>query len=263
MKETTELQPLRFLPLLVLAMLVNVLAQTVHEMGHHMVYQVMGHEPVWAFTKVVQLSEPPTNPAEWVEITNPDNSSNWLKVGSLPSGKAEKSLAAAAGPLAGLLCAMLGVLFAWRSKKITWKQIWLTFSLASSLVAVLYYLRSPMRTGGDEYDIAVQLGIAKSFIEIPLALAFFACLSFALRELPSWHIRLKWLGTTLLGSIITGLPMAIADPFLIAQVDAGNPWFQPVIGYSLPVFVVIGLTFLGVWVWSGWQDNLNTEYLGK
>jgi len=41
---------LRFLTLLVLAMLVNILAQAVHETGHHMAYQMMGHEPVWAFT---------------------------------------------------------------------------------------------------------------------------------------------------------------------------------------------------------------------
>jgi hypothetical protein len=259
-----KLHQVRFLPLLILAMLVNILAQATHETGHHMIYQVMGHEPVWAFTKVVQLSEPPTNSAEWVEITNPDDSSNWLKVSSLPLGKTEKALAAAAGPLAVLLGAMLGVLIARRSRKITWKQIGLAFALVSSLVMVLYYLRSPMRTGGDEYDLATQLGIAKSFIEIPLALAFLACLSFALRELPTWRIRLKWLGTILLGSIITGLPMAMADPFLIAQVDAGNPWFQPILGYSLPVFAVIVLTCFGIWAWARWQDNSkNIKYLGE
>lgn len=41
---------LGFLPLLVLAMLVNILAQAAHKTGHHLIYQVMGHEPVWAFT---------------------------------------------------------------------------------------------------------------------------------------------------------------------------------------------------------------------
>ena len=255
MIETIKLQPLRFLSLLILAMLVNILAQTVHETGHHMVYQVIGHEPIWAFTKIVQLSELPTNSVEWVEITNPDNTSNWLKVSSLPTGKTEKALAAAAGPLAGLFGAMLGVWIARRSRKIAWKQIWLTFALASSLVAVLYYLRSPTRTGGDEYDIAVQLGIAKSAIEIPLALAFLACLSFALRELPSWHIRLKWLGTILLGSIVTGLPMVFADGWIIAGINATNPWFNPVLGYSFPVFITITLTIFGLWIWYRLQNN--------
>ena len=122
-------------------------------------------------------------------------------------------------------------------------------------MAVLYYLRSPLWTGGDEYDIATRLGVVKSFIEIPLALTFLACLLLALRELPIWRIRLMWLSTVLLGSVATGLLMAMADPFVIAQVDAGNPWFQPILGYSRPVFVVIILTLLGIWVWFRWQDK--------
>jgi hypothetical protein len=63
-----KLPQIRFLPLLVLAMLVNILSQTTHETGHHLVYQLMGHEPIWAFTKLVQIWEtPPVNPDEWVE----------------------------------------------------------------------------------------------------------------------------------------------------------------------------------------------------
>ena len=57
MSTTSELHNIRFIPLLILAILVNTLAQAAHETGHHIVYQVMGHEPVWAFTKVVQLSK--------------------------------------------------------------------------------------------------------------------------------------------------------------------------------------------------------------
>ena len=133
----------RFLPLLILAMLVNILAQAAHETGHHMVYQVMEHEPVWAFTKVVQLSETtPTNPEEWTEKTNADGTTSWLKSSSLPSGKTEKVIASAAGPLAGLFGAVLGLVMLRRSGKVTSKQAWLAFALTTSLVAVLYYLRS-------------------------------------------------------------------------------------------------------------------------
>jgi len=64
-----------------------------------------------------------------------------------------------------------------------------------------------------------------------------------------------WVGKTLLGSIATGLPMAMLDPVIIAQVDAGSPWFQAVIGYSLPVFFTIILTFLGLLVWSRLQEG--------
>lgn len=249
----TSINP-RFLPLLVLAMLVNILAQAVHETGHHLVYQAMGHEPVWAFTKLVQMSETtPLHPDEWKMKIYPDGTTNWEKLSSLPTSSVEQAVAAAAGPLAGLLSAILGLVMLRRSTKVTAKQVWLAYTISISLVAVLYYLRAPMRTGGDEYNIAVSLGVVKSLVEIPLALGYLACLVLGLRELPTWKIRFAWLGTILLGSIATGLPMVMLDPIIIAQVDAGNAWFQPVIGYSLPVFITIVLTFLGIWYWSRWQ----------
>jgi len=246
---------LRFLPLLILAMLVNILAQVTHETGHLLFFQVTGRETNWVFTKVAQMSEPPTNPAEWTEITAPDGLSSWTKVSSMPSG-AGRAVMAAAGPLMGLLGAMLGLVMLRRSKKATSKQAWLAFVLSISLAAVLYYLRAPTRTGGDEYDVAVNLGIAKSIIEIPLTLGYLACLNFGLLELPTWKIRFTWLGTILIGAIATALPMVLLDPFIIKQVDAGNPLVQPILGYSLPVFITIILTFIGLWAWSCWQDTM-------
>ena len=247
---------LRFLPLLILAMLVNILAQAVHETGHHFAYQVMGHEPVWAFTKVVQMSDAiPSNPDEWTMKTYPDGGINWLKVSSLPTEGVEEAVTAAAGPLLGLLSAILGLVMSRRSVKITSRQAWLAYVLSISLVAVLYYLRAPMRIGGDEYDIAVNLGITKSLVEIPFTLGYLACLVFGLLELPTWKIRLIWLGTILIGAIATGLPMALLDPFIITQVDAVNPWVQPILGYSLPVFITIVLTFIGLWTWIRWQEG--------
>ena len=256
MRTNTKLKSPRFFPLLVIAMVVNILAQAVHETGHHLVYQVMGHEPEWGFTRLVQMSDTtPSNPSEWTQKSYPDGATNWLKLSSLPVGKAEEAAAAAAGPLAGLLGAALGLVMSRRSIKVTSKQVWLAYALTASLVAVLYYVRSPTRSGGDEYDVAVQLGLVKAFIEIPLALGFVTCLVLSLRELPTWRIRFVWLGTFLLGSIATGLPMAMIDPVIFAQVDAGNPWFQPVIGYSLPVFLTIILAVFGVWAWVRWQES--------
>ncbi len=133
------------------------------------------------------------------------------------------------------MSAVLGLVLARWSKKRALRQFGLAIALSASLVAVLYYLRSPLRTVGDEYDIAILLGVTKLMVEIPLALAFTLCLVLCLRELESWSTRLKWLGTVLLGSVATGIPMAFADNLVISQVDAGNPWFQPVVGYSAPV----------------------------
>jgi len=253
MKTETTLHTLRFLPLFILAMLVNILAQVTHETGHLLSFQLTGREATWVFTKVAQMSEPPTNPAEWTEITSADGSSSWSKVSSMPSGTGRAAMAAA-GPLLALLGAAIGLVTSRRSNKATSKQAWLAFVLTISLVAVLYYLRAPARTGGDEYDIAVNLGIAKSFIEIPLTLGYLACLVFGLLELPTWKIRFTWLGTILIGAVATALPMVLLDPFIIKQVDAGNPWVQPILGYSLPVFITVVLTFIGVWTWTRWQD---------
>ena len=250
------MRQLRFIPLLILAMLVNILAQAVHETGHHLIYQVMGHEPVWAFTKVVQMSDTtPSHPDQWAMKTYTDGATNWLKVSSLPTEGLEEAFSAVAGPLLGLLSAVLGLVMSRRRKKITSRQAWLAFVLTISLVAVLYYLRTPMRAGGDEYDIAVNSGIAEAFVEIPLALGYLTCLALGLRELSTWRTRLIWLGTILLGSILTGIPMAFMDPIIIAQVDAGNSWVRPVLGYSLPVFLTIIITFFGVWAWVRWQEG--------
>ncbi len=246
-----KLDQIRFLPLLVLAMLVNILSQTTHETGHHLVYQLMGHEPVWAFTKLVQVWEtPPVNPDEWVETRGSEGEQGWLKLSSPIVGNVANAAAAAAGPLTGLLGAVFGLLITSRSQNVRWRQIGLAFSLTASLTAVLYYLRAPIRTGGDEYDVAVQLGVVKTAVEIPFALAFVACLTLGLRQLPSWRVRLAWLGTILLGSVITGVLMVLADPLIIAQVDAGHAWFQPILGYSLPVFVLNGLALTGLGLWA-------------
>ena len=128
--------------------------------------------------------------------------------------------------------------------------------IVEAVVATLYYLRAPLRTGGDEYDVAVYLGVPKALIEVPLALAFLACLYLGLRILPSWHIRRMWLGTILVGSIITGVSMALFDPILITQVDARNPWFQPVLGYSLPVLFVNIFALIGIWIWYRFQRDM-------
>ena len=110
----TSINP-RFLPLLVLAMLVNIIGQAVHETGHHLV--VMGHEPVWAFTKLVQVHDtPPQNPEAWVEQINSDGSHSWLKLSSPIAAGAEKAFNAAAGPLAGLLGALIGLVLRGEAK---------------------------------------------------------------------------------------------------------------------------------------------------
>ena len=88
-----------------------------------MVYELMGHQPAWAFTKLVQMWEtPPSNPSDWVETRGSEGEQGWLKLSFPIIGEVENAVAAAAGPLAGLLGAVLGLIIASRSENMRWQQ---------------------------------------------------------------------------------------------------------------------------------------------
>lgn len=239
-----------FMSLLILAMLVNILGQAIHETGHRLVYQVMGRDPVWGFTKIIQVWDmPPSNPEEWIE-TSFEGDPGWLKISSPQESSTEKAVSIAAGPLAGLLAAILGLVLTKRGGSAAIKQIGLALTLSISIAAVLYYLRSGSRVGGDEYELAKLMNITTAPLNILLGLGFALCLFIAIRTLPTWQTILKWLGTVFLGSAATGALLFFADSFVIAQVNAGNPWFRPILGYAFPVFFINILVFVSVWVWS-------------
>ncbi len=239
-----------FWQLFLLAFLLNFIVQMIHETGHWAIYQSYGRGPVWGFIGLVQLWDTtPLHPAEWVKTSLPDGEQGWLRLTSPINSKVEEIISSAAGPVASLLGAVLGLLLVYRSKDRAIKQIGLMLTLMTSFTMALYYLRSPLRTGSDEYAIAFQLGIAKSLIEIPFATAFIACLILGLRELETWKIRLTWLAVILFNSISIGLTLNYVDTFLRSQVNEGNPLFRPVFGFSLPVVIVNSLAFLGLWIW--------------
>ena len=245
-----------FMSLLILAMLVNIMGQAIHETGHQLVFQVMGREPVWGFTKIVQVWDtPPLNPEEWTRISF-DLDPGWLKISSPQESSTEKAVSIAAGPLAGLAAAILGLVVSKKGRSIAIKQIGLALTLSISFVAVLYYLRSASRVGGDEYELAKLMNIPSAPINIFLGLGFGLCLFLAIRDLPTWQTRMKWLGTVFLGSAATGALLFFADNYVIAQVNAGNPWFRPVLGYAFPVLLVNILAFAGLWVRYTRQEKM-------
>jgi hypothetical protein len=81
----------------------------------------------------------------------------------------------------------------------------LLLALIGSFVESMYYIRSPLRIGGDESWAAAYLGLPRYAIELPLALAFIVCFILGLRALGNWRIGLKWMTANLLGSELTGL----------------------------------------------------------
>lgn len=240
-----------FVRLLILAILLTVAAQAIHETGHMIVYQSFHRNPTWGFIGLVQRwDSPPLTPDHWVTTSTPNGEKGWLRLDTMPEGKAEKGSEAAAGPIASLLAVILGLFAAYKSNKSAFRHICLMLALSISFSMVLYYLRSPLRTIGDEYEIATQMSIVKAMVEIPFALSFIVCLVFGLRILESWRIRLKWLGAILLGSMTAGVLLMIADGWIRESVNKGNPYFQSVLGYSLPVLVIYLLAFSGIFVWQ-------------
>jgi uncharacterized membrane protein YfcA len=142
-------------PLFVLAMLLTFIVQMIHEAGHWAVYQAYGRGPVWGFIGLVQLWDTtPQHPSEWVKTTLPGGEQGWLRLTSPTSSGLEEIISSTAGPLASLLGAVLGLILAGRSRDKVLKTIGLSFSLITSFTMLLYYLRSPFRTGGDEFEIA-------------------------------------------------------------------------------------------------------------
>lgn len=119
----------------------------IHETGYRLVFQVMGRDPVWGFTKIVQIWDtPPSNPEGWT-ASNFEGAPGWLKISSPQESNTEKMVSIAAGPLAGLLAAILGLVVMSKSKSISSKQLGLALTLSISIAAVLYYLRSASRVG--------------------------------------------------------------------------------------------------------------------
>lgn len=240
-----------FFYLVLLAVLAGTLAQAVHETGHLLVYQAYGRQPTWGFTGLVQMwDDEPLDPDRWVRAAAPDGSGGWLRLASSPDGRIEKLLGAAAGPLASLAAALLGLWIAIAGRNPAWRHVGLMFCLATAFGMTAYYLRSPLRSFGDEAEVASQLGIAKGTIELVLGSAFALCLAFCLDRLDSWLLRGRWLLAAVLGSAAAGVLLNLTDPLVRILVDRDHPLFRPALGLSLPVLLVYLLAVLGVLVWA-------------
>ena len=256
------LKKIPFWWLVLAAMTLNILAQAIHEGGHWAVYEITGHRPVWAFTSIVQVWDAsPQNPAGWVATTAPDGTKGWLKLSSSP-GRIVAAVDDAAGPLASLLSVIAGLLLYRFSGKPAIRISALILALITSLLMTFYYARAGSHVG-DEGFLAASLGIPKMVLDIPLGLAFLTCLLLGLWELRPWKNILRFLGALLLGMIPTAGAMVLFDPFIRAGVDAGNPLYQPLLGFSLPVFLVYALACIGLILLAGKFHSLENKKNGQ
>jgi hypothetical protein len=246
-----------FWQLVILALLLAFVSQTIHESGHWVFYETLGLGPVWGFTSLVQIwGDPPLHPNEWVTTIAPNGDKGWLRLRSSPS-KAEEIVALFAGPLASLLGVIFGLSLLRFNRNSAAKQMGLVLALLVSLLLGQYYLRGFSRMGGDEFFLAADLGIPKYTIDIPFALAYIITFALGVWLLGDWRTRLKWLGAIMLGSVPAGFFQIKANILIQAQVDQGNPLFRPLLGWSLPVVVVNAMVLCAFWMW--WRRASKTS----
>jgi len=238
-----------FWQLMSLSMLLTFVAQFIHEAGHCAVYGVLGMEPVWSVNSLAQIwDDLPLHPENWSEFITPNGESGWIRMTSAPS-QTENVFGLFMGPLASLLGVMVGLALVRLRKDAATRQIGAVLVLTISLPMIQYYLRGPWRHTGDEYFIATYLGIPKYTLDMPFGLLFLMGFVLTLYWLGDWRTRLKWLGITTLGSMPMGLFIMYINGWVISQINQENRFFQPLLGFALPVFVfnVAVLALLVAW----------------
>lgn len=239
----------RILHLLLLVILLNFLgAQMLHEGGHWAVLQVGGRDPVWGFTGMVQLwDRKPATPDQWVEITDPTGDRGWLRLGSLPASTTEWVIFFAAGPLLQLGAVIVGLMVHSLAKQQISRLFGLLLALINSFGQFMYQIVAPIRgSGGDEYLLAYYLGVPRTAVSAPLAVAFAVGFLWAMCRLDGWRTRLIYGAALMVGIIPQGPLLMYANQVVRDQIDAGNPLFQPVFGFSQPVLIAILLAILAL-----------------
>jgi hypothetical protein len=244
-----DYRKISFWQLLALSMLLTFVAQFIHEAGHCAVYELLGTKPVWSVNSLAQIwDDIPLHPENWSTFITPNGESGWIRMTSAPS-QTEHVFGLLAGPLASLFGVLFGLGLVRFRKGSATRQIGLVLALTISFPMSQYYLRSPWRYTGDEYFVAAYLGIPKYILDLPFGLLFLMGFILALYWLGDWRTRLKWLGITVLGSTSVGLFIMYINGWVISQINQENRFFQPLLGFALPVFIfnVAVLAFLGIW----------------
>ncbi|RMD58714.1 hypothetical protein D6833_12565 [Candidatus Parcubacteria bacterium] len=233
-------QNVKFWRLVLLAALLGYLGgQIVHEAGHWAVLEIYRRSPVMSFTGLVQQDETPNHPEGWSQFTAPDGEQVWLHLATLPGSDTEWVLMLAAGPLAQVAAMLFGFALVHFGEREQVKVIGLLLALLNSFGPMLYQSRSMLgRGGGDEYLITQFLGVPAAAVHVLFLAVATAGLVVGMWNLAGWRTRLKWLGAVCIGFVGQGPLLMYANRITRTQVGLGNPFFRPVLGWSLPVVIV-------------------------
>lgn len=245
-----QIHRLSFSSLLVAILFTNLLAaQILHEAGHWAVLTLTGRDPVWSLTGLVQLwDRQPLTPSQWVEMVSPNGETGWLRLSALPASNAEWAAFLAAGPLAQLLAIAAGLAIAFFATRPRWRALGLILALVNAFGHFFYQVVSALQGGGgDETLLAHYLGISWPPISLIFGAAAGAGLLVGFGFLPSARARLKWAGALVLGTLPVGPLFMLTNAVIVDQVDADNPFFRPVLGFSMPILLLGLLSLLGIW----------------
>jgi len=233
-------QGVKFWRLVLLTVLLGYLGgQIVHEAGHWAVLEIYRRGPVMSFTGLVQQEETPYYREGWSQFTAPDGEQVWLHLATLPGSDVEWVLMLAAGPLAQVVAMLLGFALIYFGEREQAKVIGLLLALINSFGPMVYQSRSMLgRGGGDEYLIAQFLGVPATVVHALFLAVAIVGLAVGMWTLFGWRTRLKWLGAICIGFVAQGPLLMYANRITQTQVVLGNPYFRPVLGWSLPVVIV-------------------------
>ena len=218
--------------------------QFIHEAGHVVVATIYGSNPVWGFSSVIQKwDEVPETPSDWEALTLPPGASGWVKL-KPPESDLEQVLFDGMGPVFSLSAFLLFLAASYFATSDKRRKLLLlgVFSLGFSLG--FYYLRAHSSYWGDEKSLAHTLGVSIYLFNIPLMIIYFAGLIYAIVNLYKLNFGMRQILLVVITTIGTGIAMNRSQFIVTQQVDAGNSLFDPVFGFSTPVFGFFGLCFL-------------------
>ena len=182
-------------------------------------------------------------------MVSPTGETGWLRLSSLPAGRAEWVVFLVAGPLAQVLAIAAGLAVAMRSPGPVRRTFGLMVALINAFGHFFYQLVSSLQGGGgDETLLGYYLGIPWPMIAALFGAAAGIGLVVSFYLLPSAKIRLKWGAALFLGTLPIGPLLMYANRQVIVNVDANNPWFRPLLGFSLPVLILGALSLLVIYL---------------
>ncbi len=228
-------------------------AQVLHEAGHDLVSVLFGRGPTWGTSSLVQLADrEPLRPEEWVRYVTADGDESWLRLTSLPATDTEWILFFGAALILQLLAIVVGLVIARRAVGARVRALGLLLALVNALGMCVYYaLSAPRGIGGDEANLGDYLGVPATLVAATFAIAALVGLGMVLQALAGRRERVR-IGLLSLGIILLEGPLImLANNLVRDQVDAGNPFFLPVLGFSLPVLVVAALAIATAWWATG------------